>query len=89
MPTIARYLLHLAEHPHAAKLHTRSAKDADDQMRAFGLEKDQRDVIATGDQQKISKAITKELPPAAEPGKTMTFEISSGICAMAEGDGQE
>ncbi|MGB6986465.1 MAG: hypothetical protein WBD74_10875 [Candidatus Aquilonibacter sp.] len=79
MASIAQYLLHLASNPHAAELHNSSSKSADLQMRAYGLDDDQRAVIATGDKQKISNALANELPPAAEPGKTMTFQISPTV----------
>jgi hypothetical protein len=84
MASIAQYLLHLAENPHAAELHNRSKESADDQMRAFGLDDRQRAVIATKNHEKISKALADELPRAAKPGKTMKFEIS---CMVVNGDG--
>jgi hypothetical protein len=79
MALIAQYLLHLAANPFANRLHIRSAQDADDQMRAFGLDEKQRAVIATCDRQKISEALAAELPQSEDPRKAMTFEFTGGV----------
>ncbi len=84
MALIAQYLLHLAENSHANELHNRSPQSALDQMKAFGLDKRQRAVIATGDRQKIAEALAEELP-AADPGNAMNFDFGSGVvktCAI-------
>ena len=83
MALIAQYLLHLAASSRASELHNRSAQSALDQMKAFGLTRKQRAVIATGDQIKISAALADELP-AADPSRTVTFDVSGVVktCAI-------
>jgi hypothetical protein len=87
MASIAQYLLHLAENPHAATLHNRSKKSADDYMRAFGLNDRQRKVIATRDQKKINAAIARELAKSAGPGKRMWLTTGSTITPGGGGGG--
>ncbi len=79
MALIAQYLLHLAANPAANELHNSSPESAYVLMIAFGLDKGQCDVVASGKPEEISKALAAEIPKPADPTKVITFQACSGI----------
>jgi hypothetical protein len=62
MPLIAEYLVHLGRHEEACQAFR---KDPDHAMECFGLSKDQRAAVLSGDEQQLGSAIQSEFHACA------------------------
>ena len=77
MPSLAQYLLHLADDPNALERHKRSTGDAKQQMTEYHLTDEQQKILLTGDHQKISSAANEELRAHPKGGKVMNISVNA------------
>lgn len=74
MPLIAEYLVHLGRHEEACQAFR---KDPEHAMECFGLTKEQRDTVLSGDEAKLGSAIQSEFHACASGiAPSMTTKIT-------------
>ena len=77
MPSLAQYLLHLADDPKAEEQHKRSREDAVKQMTDFGLTEKQQETMLSEDRNRIQSEANKELRERPGGGKAVSLSVNA------------